>query len=148
MGCLADYLIYTVGLVWANPMNDLPLFQYLDIIYKLYSYFTGLVWLQHDKEFCMSMASYLFTCKFVFSLCHLPILTHWRNFIVRTLYRSWFLDQEPFLRQGRWFKSACSAWNLIPRAPATHLNRPFCRRQPAMGKMNKSPYTCLLSSGS
>lgn len=48
---LAGYLIYAEIIARANPWKGATLLQYLDIIYKAYSYFTRPCWLQYGEEF-------------------------------------------------------------------------------------------------
>lgn len=49
---LAGFLIYRVT-AKANPWRAATFIQYMDVIYKAYSYFPGLGWLQYDEEFWM-----------------------------------------------------------------------------------------------
>lgn len=39
-----------------HPIKRAALFQYLDIIYKAYSYFSGSSWVQYDEEFRLHSA--------------------------------------------------------------------------------------------
>lgn len=48
---LPGVLVYAGVSVRAYLWRSFALFQYLDIIYKGWSYFTGTSWLQYDEEF-------------------------------------------------------------------------------------------------
>ena len=42
--------------VWAQPWQALPLFQYFDLIYTAHVDFAGQVWLSYDEAFLMRSA--------------------------------------------------------------------------------------------
>lgn len=50
---LTGFLIYMGVTANANTLRAAALIQYLDIIFKAYSYYAGPYWLQYDDEFCM-----------------------------------------------------------------------------------------------
>ncbi|XP_054843457.1 uncharacterized protein LOC129335043 [Eublepharis macularius] len=53
---LPGMFIYAGVIARAQPWRAAPLFQYMDIIYKGYTEFSGTAWMQYDEEFRMRAA--------------------------------------------------------------------------------------------
>lgn len=50
---LPGYLIYAGGLAMGYPGHCTPFLQYLDVVYKAFTCFTGMAWMHDDEQFRM-----------------------------------------------------------------------------------------------
>lgn len=106
------------------------LFQYLDIIYKVYSCFTRTEWLQYDEEFCMLVvASLTLSWDQVHQQLWFQIMsTAWPNQVTGCTmgisYNGQLEVQVPMLARVSWFNPGCYVRDLIPRT--TVPEEPVC----------------------